>query len=176
MGHKIKSVSGVNISVEDIGTGRPIVFIHGWPVNHKMFEYQFTELPKHGYRCVGIDLRGFGDSDKPFFDHFRWNFGDMYAALYFRSCAMNCAATKIYDGHPMLSIYFVTSLHGLHDEPCFFCHLSGIACRPRGAELLLYAVRPGKSGDSLKAHRLFGIHPLALPNTKTGTLMDSRAC
>lgn len=30
-----------------------------------MFEYQFTELPKHGYRCVGIDLRGFGDSDKP---------------------------------------------------------------------------------------------------------------
>lgn len=65
MSHKIKSVSGVNISVEDIGTGKPIVFIHGWPVNHKMFEYQFTELPKHGYRCVGIDLRGFGDSDKP---------------------------------------------------------------------------------------------------------------
>jgi non-heme chloroperoxidase len=30
-----------------------------------MFEYQFTELLKHGYRCVGIDLRGFGDSDKP---------------------------------------------------------------------------------------------------------------
>lgn len=30
-----------------------------------MFEYQFTELPKHGYRCIGIDLRGFGESDKP---------------------------------------------------------------------------------------------------------------
>ena len=30
-----------------------------------MFEYQFTELPKHGYRYIGIDLRGFGDSDKP---------------------------------------------------------------------------------------------------------------
>ena len=30
-----------------------------------MFEYQFIELPKHGYRCIGIDLRGFGDSDKP---------------------------------------------------------------------------------------------------------------
>jgi non-heme chloroperoxidase len=34
-------------------------------VNHKMFEYQFTELPKHGYRCICIDIRGFGDSDKP---------------------------------------------------------------------------------------------------------------
>jgi pimeloyl-ACP methyl ester carboxylesterase len=30
-----------------------------------MFEYQFTELPKHRCRCIGIDLRGFGDSDKP---------------------------------------------------------------------------------------------------------------
>ena len=30
-----------------------------------MFEYQFIELPKHGYRCIGIDLWGFGDSDKP---------------------------------------------------------------------------------------------------------------
>ena len=47
------------------GTGKPVVFIHGWPVNHSMFEYHFTELPKHGYRCIGIDLRGFGDSDKP---------------------------------------------------------------------------------------------------------------
>lgn len=31
-------------------------FIHGWPINHKMFEYQFTQLPKEGYRCIGIDL------------------------------------------------------------------------------------------------------------------------
>jgi non-heme chloroperoxidase len=30
-----------------------------------MFEYQFTELPNHGCRCIGIDLRGFGESDKP---------------------------------------------------------------------------------------------------------------
>jgi hypothetical protein len=30
-----------------------------------MFEYQFTELPKHGYRCIRIDLRHFRDSDRP---------------------------------------------------------------------------------------------------------------
>ena len=65
MSDKIKGINGVNINVEDIGTGTPIVFIHGWALNHNMFEYQFTELPKHGYRCIGIDLRGFGDSDKP---------------------------------------------------------------------------------------------------------------
>jgi pimeloyl-ACP methyl ester carboxylesterase len=64
---RIKGANGVGINVEDIGSknGKPVVFIHGWPVNHNMFEYQFTELPKHGYRCIGIDLRGFGESDKP---------------------------------------------------------------------------------------------------------------
>ena len=54
MSHKIKSNYGVTIYVEDVGSGKPIVFLHGWPVNHKI-----------GYRCLGIDLRGFGDSDKP---------------------------------------------------------------------------------------------------------------
>jgi non-heme chloroperoxidase len=42
-----------------------VVFIHGWPVNHKMFEYQFNQLPQQGYRCIGIDLRGYGKSDAP---------------------------------------------------------------------------------------------------------------
>lgn len=65
MSYTIEGVNGVKINVEEIGTGRPIVFLHGWPVNHQMFEYQFNELPMNGYRCIGIDLRGYGDSDKP---------------------------------------------------------------------------------------------------------------
>jgi len=38
---KIKGDNGVRINVEDIGSknGKPVVFIHGWPVNHNMFEY-----------------------------------------------------------------------------------------------------------------------------------------
>lgn len=48
-----------------IGTWTSIVFVHAWPVNDNIFRYQFTELPKHGYRCIGIDLRGFDDLDKP---------------------------------------------------------------------------------------------------------------
>ena len=60
---------GVNVYVEDWGSGKPIFFIHGWPLSHKMFEYQFTQLPEHGYRCVGIDLRGYGKSDRPWGDY-----------------------------------------------------------------------------------------------------------
>lgn len=57
----------VKIYVNDINpSGRKtILFIHGWPANHKMFEYQYNELTKMGYRCIGVDTRGFGNSDKP---------------------------------------------------------------------------------------------------------------
>jgi non-heme chloroperoxidase len=65
MGYYIEVEKNVKLFVEDIGEGIPVVFIHGWPVNHKMFEYQFTQLPKEGFRCIGIDLRGFGKSDCP---------------------------------------------------------------------------------------------------------------
>ncbi len=56
---------GVRVWVEDVGEGKPMAFVHGWPASALMFEYQFNELPKHGLRWVGIDTRGFGASDKP---------------------------------------------------------------------------------------------------------------
>lgn len=58
----------VKIFINDINpSGRKtILFIHGWPANHKLFEYQFDKLPQMGYRCIGVDIRGFGNSDKPF--------------------------------------------------------------------------------------------------------------
>lgn len=65
MGTYIQVEPGVKLYVEDVGTGRPVVFIHGWPVDHRMFEYQVTQLPKYGFRCIQIDLRGFGQSDTP---------------------------------------------------------------------------------------------------------------
>lgn len=67
MGYYIRVEPNVRIYVEDINPGgnKTIVFLHGWPANHKMFEYQFNQLPRRGYRCIGIDFRGYGNSDKP---------------------------------------------------------------------------------------------------------------
>jgi non-heme chloroperoxidase len=67
MGRYVKVAPDVKLFVEDLNPDgcRTIVFIHGWPASHRMFEYQFDRLPRQGFRCVGIDLRGFGDSDKP---------------------------------------------------------------------------------------------------------------
>ena len=42
---------------------RTIVLVHGWPLSHKMFEYQLPSLLTANYRIIMIDLRGFGNSD-----------------------------------------------------------------------------------------------------------------
>jgi non-heme chloroperoxidase len=55
----------VNLFYEDLGMGNPVVFIHGWPLNHEMWEYQLSELPMHNMRCIAYDRRGFGKSDRP---------------------------------------------------------------------------------------------------------------
>ncbi len=61
----IEVAPNVKLHVLDWGTGHPIVLSHGWPLSHEMFEYQLTELPKRGFRCVAYDRRGFGKSSKP---------------------------------------------------------------------------------------------------------------
>lgn len=55
----------IRVFYEDLGEGRPIVFIHGWPLSYEMWEYQVPELIKAGYRCITYDRRGFGQSSKP---------------------------------------------------------------------------------------------------------------
>lgn len=67
MGYFVTVEKDVDLYVEDINPEgqKTIVFLHGWPLNHRQFEYQFNILPALGYRCIGIDWRGFGKSDKP---------------------------------------------------------------------------------------------------------------
>ncbi|WP_225743204.1 alpha/beta fold hydrolase [Marinilactibacillus sp. Marseille-P9653] len=59
----IKGKNDVSIAVKDMGSGSPVVFLHGWPLNNLMFEYQYNHLLENGYRVIGIDLRGYGESD-----------------------------------------------------------------------------------------------------------------
>ncbi len=55
----------INIFYEDFGKGQPVILIHGWPLSHRMWEYQIEEIVNAGFRCITYDRRGFGESDKP---------------------------------------------------------------------------------------------------------------
>lgn len=65
MGTFIQAVDGTKIYVEDVGSGQPVVMLHGWPANNNMFEYQKNALLDAGYRYIGVDYRGYGKSDAP---------------------------------------------------------------------------------------------------------------
>jgi len=62
----IEVEKNVKLHVTDLGEGQPIVLIHGWPLNDAMYEYQYQYLVKKGFRVIGISLRGFGKSDRPY--------------------------------------------------------------------------------------------------------------
>ena len=56
----------VRLHVTDAGEGRPIVLIPGWPLSDEMYEYQYNDLINKKFRVIGITMRGFGKSDKPY--------------------------------------------------------------------------------------------------------------
>lgn len=84
MGYYVCVEPGVNLYVEDLNPkgSKTIVFLHGWPLSHNQFEYQLDVLPAMGYRCIGIDWRGFGKSDKPMEGyHYNRLADDIYAIV-----------------------------------------------------------------------------------------------
>ncbi|MDB5671410.1 MAG: prxC [Alphaproteobacteria bacterium] len=61
----IETRDGTKLHVKDMGKGRPVLLIHGWPLNGDMFEYQTLALLDAGYRVITYDRRGFGQSGHP---------------------------------------------------------------------------------------------------------------
>jgi non-heme chloroperoxidase len=55
----------IKIHYEDHGSGRPIVLIHGYPLDGNSWERQERDLLANGYRVIAYDRRGFGRSDQP---------------------------------------------------------------------------------------------------------------
>ena len=55
----------IEIYYEDHGRGRPVVLIHGYPLNGHSWEKQLPALLDAGYRVIAYDRRGFGASSQP---------------------------------------------------------------------------------------------------------------
>ncbi|KUN16151.1 MULTISPECIES: alpha/beta fold hydrolase [Streptomyces] len=55
----------IELYYEDHGSGRPVVLIHGYPLNGHSWEKQERVLLKAGYRVITYDRRGFGRSSQP---------------------------------------------------------------------------------------------------------------
>lgn len=75
---------GVKLHYEESGGGPPMVFVHGWTCDRSHFAPQAAHFSKR-FRCVSVDLRGHGESDKPeqsytiegFADDVAWMCGEL---------------------------------------------------------------------------------------------------
>ncbi|MGD0798193.1 MAG: alpha/beta hydrolase [Acidobacteriaceae bacterium] len=67
----IRVKDGTEIYYKDWGTGQPITFSHGWPLDADAWDAQMLFLGQQGYRVIAHDRRGHGRSGQT------WDGNDM---------------------------------------------------------------------------------------------------
>ena len=77
----ITTRDGTELYYKDWGTGQPVVFSHGWPLNADAWEDQMVFLASHGYRAIAHDRRGHGRSSQPWNGNNMDTYADDLAAL-----------------------------------------------------------------------------------------------
>jgi non-heme chloroperoxidase len=67
----ITTTDGTVLYSQDWGSGQPVVFSHGWPLDADAWDEQLDLVAGHGFRAVAHDRRGHGRSSQP------WNGNDL---------------------------------------------------------------------------------------------------
>jgi non-heme chloroperoxidase len=61
----VTTADGTRIFYKDWGTGQPVVFSHGWPLNADAWDDQLFFVGSQGFRAIAHDRRGHGRSSQP---------------------------------------------------------------------------------------------------------------
>jgi non-heme chloroperoxidase len=89
---KITTKDGTEIYYKDWGTGRSVVFSHGWPLNADAWDEQMLFLASRGLRCIAHDRRGHGRSSQPWngnnFDTYADDLSELFEALDLKGVVM----------------------------------------------------------------------------------------
>jgi non-heme chloroperoxidase len=84
-GTRIITRDGTEIFYKDWGTGQPVVFSHGWPLNADAWDDQSVLVASNGFRAIAHDRRGHGRSSQPWsgndMDTYADDLGDLIEAL-----------------------------------------------------------------------------------------------
>jgi len=78
---RITTKDGTKIFYKDWGSGQPVVFSHGWPLNADAWDDQLFFFASNGYRAIAHDRRGHGRSTQSFKGNDMNTYADDLAAL-----------------------------------------------------------------------------------------------
>ncbi|MEU8377725.1 alpha/beta hydrolase [Streptosporangium sp. NPDC048865] len=77
----VTTADGTEIFYKDWGSGQPVVFSHGWPLNADVWDGQMALVADHGFRAVAHDRRGHGRSGQPWHGNEMDTYADDLARL-----------------------------------------------------------------------------------------------
>src|SRR5499427_4222493 len=77
----ITAKDGAQIFYKDWGSGQPIVFSHGWPLNADAWDEELFFLASNGFRAIAHDRRGHGRSSQTWTGNDMDTYADDLAAL-----------------------------------------------------------------------------------------------
>ncbi|GCE28575.1 alpha/beta hydrolase [Dictyobacter alpinus] len=88
----ITTKDGTQIFYKDWGTGQPVVFSHGWPLNADVWDEQLNFVASHGYRAIAHDRRGHGRSSQTWdgnnMDTYADDLAELFEALDLKNAVM----------------------------------------------------------------------------------------
>lgn len=77
----ITTADETRIFYKDWGSGQPVVFSHGWPLNADAWDRQLNLVASHGFRGIAHDRRGHGRSTQTWDGNDMDTYADDLAAL-----------------------------------------------------------------------------------------------
>jgi pimeloyl-ACP methyl ester carboxylesterase len=63
--HRTVATNGIDMHVAEMGEGKPVVFVHGFPELWRSWRKQMPVVAEAGYRAVAPDMRGYGRTTAP---------------------------------------------------------------------------------------------------------------
>jgi non-heme chloroperoxidase len=88
----ITTQDGTTIFYKDWGTGQPVIFSHGWPLNADAWDDQLFFVASQGYRVIAHDRRGHGRSSQPWdgndMDHYADDLAELIETLDLRNAVL----------------------------------------------------------------------------------------
>jgi pimeloyl-ACP methyl ester carboxylesterase len=79
--HRDIHANGIRLHIAETGEGPLVLLLHGFAQFWWTWRHQLTALGDAGFRAVAVDLRGYGDSDKPPRGYDAWTLAGDVAGL-----------------------------------------------------------------------------------------------
>lgn len=174
---RFAQLDGIRVAYREQASGKPpLLLLHGHPQTHAIWHRVWPALAEH-FSLVAMDLRGYGDSDKPAGDADHANYSK-------RRMALDALGLMQQLGHPRFAVL-------AHDRGARVAHrlmldhpdtVSGAVLLDIAPTLDMYA-QTGEAFARAYWHWFFLIQPAPLPETLVGaqasdyaeTLLRSRS-